>query len=306
MDNKLNLRSAVNLKDEIPWDILEQTLKDAVQMKVKSVIFSGGGEPLVYPYIKDALKFVVKNKIDFAMMTNGQLLKGDIAKLLHHAQWVRISLDACTADCFSKIRSVPKKNFDELIKNIKDFVKKKDKTCELGINYVIHHQNDDQVYKMAKFAKAFGAGHIKYTARITKNLFSYHDRFKKSVIRQIHKAQKNLDDGSFRVINKYEDDFLHNMVFERAYRRCPIMQINTVVGADSKVYMCHDKAYVPGGDLGNLKKKTFKEIWFSQKTKKIFDKLDVHEHCRHHCVYDERNILINEIINAADSHVNFI
>jgi MoaA/NifB/PqqE/SkfB family radical SAM enzyme len=305
-DTNLKLRKAVNLKDEIPWSRLKKAISDMAAMKVRAVTFSGGGEPLVYPSIKEAFTLVKQKKMDLSLITNGQLLKGKAAELLHDAKWVRISLDSPDAKTFSQIRGVPVTHFVELLSNIRAFAAHKKSSCELGINFVINDKNASYVYAMAKLMKSLGVNHVKYTARITKDIFSYHKKFKDQAIAQIHKAKQDFEGGHFKIINKYEDDFRLSMVFERSYSRCPMMQIVTIVAADSKVYLCHDKAYVPGGELGDLAKESFREIWFSKKTKELFDHFNAAESCRHHCVYDERNLLINELLEPLDKHGNFI
>ncbi len=305
-DKDLKLRESVQSFDEIPWKILKEAISDLADIKIKAVTFSGGGEPLMYPYIEDAFKLILKKKIDLSLITNGQLLCGKKADLLSRAKWVRISMDSCKSKTFSKIRGISEKSFHVIATNIRAFAKKKNKSCELGINFVVTHQNADQVYDMAKFVKGLGVNHIKYTARITRNLFAYHKPFKDIVVEQIYKAQKKFGDSTFKTVNKYEDDFVLSMKAKRTYHFCPMVQVLTVIAADSKVYLCHDKAYVPSGEIGDLKKKMFKEIWFSSKTKKIFKNLDPVKQCRHHCVYDQRNIFINQIISKPDSHANFI
>ncbi|MDD3374511.1 MAG: radical SAM protein [Candidatus Omnitrophica bacterium] len=305
-DKELKLRESVKSFDEMPWKTLKGVILDLASMGVKAVTFSGGGEPLSYPFIEDAFRLVLKKKIELSLITNGQLLLGKVADLLCSAKWVRISMDSCDPEVFARTRGISKKSFDIIASNIKKFSKKKNKSCELGINFVVTHENANQVYDMAKFVKGLGVNHIKYTARITKNLFRYHAPFKDSVIKQIHKAQKCFEGSRFKIINKYEDDFSLSMKLKRTYSFCPMVQVLSVVAADSKVYLCHDKAYVPGGAIGDLKKKTFKEIWLSPKTKKLFQSFDPKKECRHHCVYDERNIFINELIGDPDDHINFI
>lgn len=305
-DKELSLREKVNLHDSIPWEKLREVINDLGEMKVKAVTFSGGGEPLVYPHIVEAMKLVLDNKINLSVITNGQNLSSEIAEVLTKAHWVRISMDSCDATTYSEIRRIPEKNFIIVSDNIKIFAQKKLPDCELGINYVINHENANSIYQMAKYVKELGVNHIKYTARITRNLHSYHDKFKASAIEQIQRASHDFSTGSFKVINKYEDDFVLCAVFNRNYSKCPIMQIITVIGADSKVYLCHDKAYVPGGELGDLKNQTFKNLWFSEETKNRFESFDAQKECQHHCVYDQRNIMINSYLSLKEQHINFI
>ena len=67
-----------------------------------------------------------------------------------------------------------------------------------------------------------------------------------------------------------------------------------------------DKTYSTKGLVGSIKDMSFKVLWFSDESKKLFDNLDVSKSCRHHCTYDVRNMLVNEIIRCADEHVNFV
>lgn len=177
---------------------------------------------------------------------------------------------------------------------------------ELGINFVINHENAVQVYDMACFMKKLGVNHIKFSARITKDLFIYHEPFKDKVIEQLHRAQTELEDDTFRVINKYEGDFNTAMVFSRQYHKCYISNLVTTIAADCKVYFCHDKAYVSSGIVGDLNDKSFKEVWFSEEVIKRYSEFDAMKECQHHCVYDDRNILLNTLYSLDENQINFI
>ncbi len=304
-DSALGLRDSVNMQDQIPWDKMKEIIGDMSDMGVKAVTFSGGGEPLVYPYIIDTMKGILDAGIDLSIITNGQLLKGERAEVLSKAKWVRISFDSANAETYSKIRNLPREAFDETCENIKRFSELKDDGCELGVNFVVNHENADQVLQMAKMVKSLGVNHIKFCARVTKDLFEYHEPFKKSVIDQINKA-KELNDDRFRVIDKYEGDFENALVFHRKYDKCYINKIFCVIAADSKVYFCHDKAYVASGVVGDLKNRSFKDMWFDPDVIKRYEKFDPCVECDHHCVYDDRNELLNTFFSLDKKHINFI
>ena len=297
-------------EDEIPKEKMMEILGDFKEMGVKSLTYSGGGEPLVYPYILETFKKTLEENIDLSIITNGQQLFGEKAELLSKAKWVRISLDACNPETFTQSRNVSKKFFGELEENIRNFVKNKNSNCELGINFVIHHINKDYVYSAAKFFKELGVNHIKFTPRwIDKKggWLKYHKPFKKNVIEQITNAKRELVDETFAIFDTYENDFKLTGVPERSYSKCPIMQIVPVIGADSCVYFCHDKTYTENGFLGSLKTKSFKDLWFSKEAKQKFENFNPKKECQQHCTYDMRNILITEIIHCYNpDHVNFI
>lgn len=304
-DSALGLRDSVNKQDQIPWDKMQEIIDDIGDMGVKAVTFSGGGEPLVYPYIVQAMKGVLDKNIDLSIITNGQLLKDEKAEILTRAKWVRVSFDSANAETYARTRSIPEKAFDETCGNIEHFAKIKGEDCELGINFVINHENADQVLEMAKLTKQLGVNHIKFAARVTKDLFEYHAPFKESVIEQLHKAEELNGDG-FRVINKYEGDFDSALVFSRKYEKCYINRIFCVIAADSRVYFCHDKAYVASGVVGDLSNQSFKDLWFSPEVIKRYRDFDPCKECNHHCVYDDRNELLNTFFSLDRKHINFI
>jgi len=305
-DSELGLRDIVNKQDQIPWSKMQEIISDFADMGVKAVTFSGGGEPLVYPYIIESIEGMKKAGVQTSIITNGQLLDEERAKALRDAKWVRISLDSADAETYARTRSIPLDVFEKVCENINKFAKIKDRNCELGINFVINHENAAQVYDMAVLSKSLGANHIKFSARITKGLFEYHKPFKDSVVEQLHRAQKELEDDTFRVINKYEGDFDTAMVFERKYHICYICSLVTTIAADCKVYFCHDKAYVSSGIVGDLKKKSFKELWFSDEVIRRYREFDAMKECQHHCVYDDRNILLNTLYGIDENQINFI
>ncbi len=305
-DANLGLRSTFKEKDKLPQEMMLGIIRDLADMKVKAVTFSGGGEPLLYAHIVEAMTKLLEHGINISIITNGQLLCNERAQVLRNAKWVRVSMDSCHAEKYAKIRSIPEKAFYIVAENIKNFSQIKSPQCELGMNFVVNSENADEVYEMAKFAKGLGVDHIKMSAVITKDLESLHEPFRYSVVDQIHRAQKDFNDDKFQVVNKYEFDFELNAQFSRSYSRCPIQQSITVIGADGRVYLCHDKAYVPGGDIGSLHEMSFKDIWFSEKTRQRFHNFDAKKECNHHCVYDQRNILINSYLDLDEDQINFV
>ena len=114
-DSALGLRDSVNKQDQIPWEKMQEIISDISDMGVKAVTFSGGGEPLVYPYIVEAMQRILDADIDLSIITNGQLLKGERAEVLAKAKWVRISFDSANAETYAKVRQLPLEAFDEEI-----------------------------------------------------------------------------------------------------------------------------------------------------------------------------------------------
>ncbi len=292
--------------DEINREKMLEIIHDFKDMGVKAVTFSGGGEPLLYPYIEDAMEAVLEAGIDLSVITNGSLLAGKKAELLSKAKWVRISLESGTEQTYSKIRGVNQGMFGQVCNNIYNFAQIKDMQCELGINFVIGPDNYKEVYQSGKLMQEIGVNHIKYTALVNSDVESVHAPFKVNVIEQIHKLMREETSPDFKVINMYESDFEQRTVFGRSYDFCGIKDFVTVIAANSKIYYCHDKAYLSAGEVGDISKKSFKEVWFSDEVTQRLARFNPKQLCRHHCVYDDRNNLLNLFYGMDNKHINFI
>jgi len=289
--------------DSIEWPLLKRTINELADMGTMGVIFAGGGEPLVYPQINDAIDLCYRNDQEVGFITNGWKLKGKTARLLAKAKWVRVSFNSADANTFAQMRSTTLECFNEIIDNMAQFAKIK--KGRLGINYGITAENSTQVYDFCKLMKEIGVDNVKFSPIIFKEgSEEYHSKISAECNMLIEKAKQDFEDENFSVINKYLESLQTSTIFHRNYTKCYIMQTVACIAADSKVYYCHDRAYMRSSILGDLKKHTFKHIWFSDKTKKIFETLDPSKICNQHCVWDSRNVAIQNYLNLED--VNFI
>lgn len=295
-----------NPTQEIPREKMLEIVDDMAELKVKAVTFSGGGEPLLYPYIEETMKKILEKGIDLSIITNGSLLNGKKAELLAKAKWVRISIESISDEAYCKVRGIKKGSFEQLCNNIKDFAKIKQEDCELGVNVVVNNENYKEVYEMAQLMKSLGANHVKFSPLITNDTWEYHASFKDEVTEKLAKAQVELTDSRFKIINLYTGDFEDSVIFERQYSRCPIKEFICVIAANSKVYYCHDKAYLDDGIVCDISNKSFKVAWESEEVTENFKQFDAKKRCKQHCVYDSRNVLINSFLDMDKNHINFI
>ncbi len=140
-NNACHYCSMWKVKDakQMSVDELMYTMHFVKELGAKAIIFSGGGEPLMNPHIKDA--FMVCD-LDFGVITNGVLLENFTKILSKKATWVRISLDAHNTVIYETIRGT--KDFHKVVKNIKQLCaqKYKDKSnLTIGVQMVVDQYN---------------------------------------------------------------------------------------------------------------------------------------------------------------------
>ncbi|MBF0456544.1 MAG: radical SAM protein [Nitrospirae bacterium] len=302
----LQIGKDMNLADSIPKDKMLELIDDIIDMGVRSVTFSGGGDPFCYPFLIDTVTKLSNSPVKFASLTNGANLNGEIAEIFAaKATWLRISIDGWDDESYSAYRAVKHGEFTRVMNNIGMF-KKLPGRCFLGVVIVVDKKNAPHVYDFIKRLKDTGVDSVKISPCIVSNTGVennlYHRDIFQSVKEQTIRARRDFVDSAFEIFDAYHE--LHNK-FDKDYTWCPYIQILPIIGADLNVYSCQDKAYnLEEGLIGSVKNMGFKELWFSDKWK--FFRINPSIHCNHHCVSNENNRLIIEYLNADLEHLDFV
>lgn len=97
----------------MPIETMITLLSDLSEMGCKSVIFSGGGEPLCHPNIQHALWYAKGLGLKIGLITNGDKLNKEMNDvILHTCDWVKISINSIYED-------------SEKLVHIKDLIKRR-------------------------------------------------------------------------------------------------------------------------------------------------------------------------------------
>ncbi len=302
----LQLGRDMDERQFIPKEKMLEIVDDLVAMDVQAVTFSGGGDPFCYPFLKEAAERLAESGIQFAALTNGARLAGDVAALFaQSAAWLRISMDGWDAQSYARYRSVDEDEFDRVIGNIKRF-RAMGGACRLGINLVVDRENAPHVFDFIGMAKDLGADSIKVSPCVISDRSgdnnAYHRPFFDEVNAQIARAKQAFGAMPFEIYHAYHDQ---QTAFDKPYTWCPYLQILPVIGADMRVYTCQDKAYNrETGLVGSIEHERFRDFWMSDKAK--FFKVDPSRDCNHHCVADAKNRLVLEYLDIENSHLGFV
>ena len=300
----LQLGQDMVIRDYIPKEKMLEIVDDLVEMGVKAVTFSGGGEPFVYPYLLETVKKLSETNIKFSSLTNGAMLKGEVAEIFaRHGTWIRVSMDGWDDESYLDYRGVGGREFSKIMKNIEDFQKLGGK-CFLGVSIIVDKKNSSHIYELVKKLKVIGVRTVKISPCIISNSGKenneYHQTIFETVRNQISEA-KTIQDEKFEIFDAYHTQLES---FEKNYHWCPYLQILPIIGADSKIYSCQDKAYTAEGMIGSIEHQRFKDFWFSDKNK--FFKVKPCIMCNHHCVADNKNKMIFEYLNTDKEHLEFV
>jgi MoaA/NifB/PqqE/SkfB family radical SAM enzyme len=178
-DCNLNCKTCVrhSWEEEMGFMELEDYKKLIRELKdfegLQKISFWGIGEPLFHPQIAEMIELASELGVKSQMITNGLLLNQEKAAALLEAglDSLVVSVDGTSPETMADIRSGA--DLQTVIENVQNFRKlrdKKQKDCEIGIEYVIMKSNVDELKDLRKLAFKMGASFIFLT-----NLLPYTD-----------------------------------------------------------------------------------------------------------------------------------
>ena len=161
-------------------EMLLTLCRDLIDLEVKAINWTGGGEPTVNPALGDAIRFIGENSdIKMGMFTNGTLLtKFDLhTALADHFSWVRISIDAGTPETYNEIRRVKgDADWDTMMVNLRTLIetkKRKGSKLKIGVGYVMTPDTDGEI---VNFAKLFSEIDVDYCQFKPEIIVAEHER----------------------------------------------------------------------------------------------------------------------------------
>lgn len=276
-----------NPKRYLPFEKLTEILDDCKEMGVLAIQYTGGGEPTVYPRFQDAITATVDRGLQWALVTNGVLSKG---RDFSTASWIRVSLDAATAETYSRIRRVPADHFYKACQTIKRY--------RCGVGFVVTPENWSEVASACELARSLGASNIRIGAQFSSQDSHLFDGIREKAS-ELCRYAETLTEPGFEVINRFDEKLSELDDGHPEYDRCGYQYFTTYIGADQNLYRCCVYAYNPHGLIGSVKERRFRDVWPEAHAK--FRQFSA-QSCQR-CQFQRINRSINEILEPDPSAV---
>lgn len=290
----------------IPYPKAIEIIDDCVELGVKAIQFTGGGEPTVHPKHKEIFSHALSRGLEIALVSNGILLKEELREILMDATWVRISIDAGMAETYSKIREVPTSQFDRALDHVRELValkKARNSSLTIGVGFVVTVDNWKEMLILTEIAKEIGVDNVRLSAVFQPEHFEYFKGFYSEAL-ELSKRCSALSADGFSVFNLFTDR-VEDLVEESPdYSFCGYQHFNTYIGGDLNVYRCCVTSYNDIGLLGSIKEKRFKDFWLSTEKHSKMGNFDARG-CPQ-CQFNHRNRVIQSSIEKNPPHINFV
>jgi MoaA/NifB/PqqE/SkfB family radical SAM enzyme len=219
--------------ENLDLNIYVSLLGELQQMGTRSITFTGGGEPLMNPNFNLMAKMAKSLGFQIGLVTNGLLLNK--VENLEDYLFIRVSLDAHNRKDYTKVKGVD--SFDTVLGNITNAL---NRNKIIGLSYVVGPDNNKDLQKAEDLANELGVCYL---------------QMKPSYINDSKKIFTDFEypDGRTVIGTKRclpEDN-----------TPCTIAALVGIVGANGDVYFCCQGRGVDKLTLGNLKDKSFKQLW---------------------------------------------
>ena len=93
-------------KEDIDVDVLKRFLGEFAELGGRSIDWTGGGEPSIYPHADEAIAFAAKVGLKQGMITNGLFKSSLVPTLVQNMTWVRFSLDSTNNQLYQEMKGV--------------------------------------------------------------------------------------------------------------------------------------------------------------------------------------------------------
>ena len=298
----------------LDFNTLKDTLTNMANKGVKSVMFAGEGEPLLFKDLDLITEHCTKIGIDTSLTTNFvPLNKKAVQRYIENCSWIKVSLNAGTAKSYAQIHQTKELDFQRVISNLKfavEYKRSNNLKCTIGVQTILLPENKDEAVTLANICKDIGVDYLvikPYSQHLSSETTKY-ENIDYSKMMDIEDQLDQISDDNFRVI--FRKNTMNKHVEKKvSYKKCHSTPFFWgYIAADGKVFGC--SAYL-GNDkfsYGNIYDNSFEEIWEGDKRKQsykyIMNELDIND-CRVNCRMDEVNRYLDRLQNPQD-HDNFI
>ena len=264
----------------------KQIIADCAAIGVKAIQFTGGGEPTVHPDHLDLWK-LASNCMSMALVTNGELLTDeDIEWLAQKATWIRVSVDAATAETWARIRSRPAERFTRVVRNLEKLAAA---GAPVSASFIATAENTFEIGSFVELMDGIGVSSLRFGPPTGTNI----NEVANGIVAEIQRCPTT----SIQITNQL---VTRSKPATPLRPRCWIQEFTPFIGADLGIYRCCVYAYNPRGRIGSLKGQSLHD-WWQNLTKETFTEFDA-RNCK--CPFVEKNEAIQRVMDA--KHREFV
>jgi len=258
--------------DLINTDLAISIVNQLSAAGVRSITWSGGGEPTMHPNIVEIIGHTAKLGIDQGIYTNGLKLENNyiLRRLLKKAmKWVYLSHGPHGLDKILNIEG----------------------DAVVGVGMMVDSSNIHEIYANASKASKADYFHLRpiVGGRITKG-----------DMQMIEIYVNAARDNGINVIYDPDRFDMYREWKGHGYKTCYWTQVQSVITPDGRVWACCNRRGFEDSCLGDLNNEPWQDVWERSHAWKV------NGNCRRMCRGHIPNLTLIDIMEPSNEHKNFI
>jgi radical SAM protein with 4Fe4S-binding SPASM domain len=293
--------------ETIPLDTMKSVITELGKLGTKSIIFSGGGEPIIYQGLSEAIELAASYGIKIGLVTNLIRISPKLMNVIvDNLSWVRVSINAATPTAYEVVQGMDPSVWPRLMENLKNMVETRSKRNEsklvIGGSFIVQKGNYKEVGDFLDLCTELGLDYAMYrpvqkwspTAALMAGSLALTKEMLNEIRKIVHqKLENNLISYCDNNLSKVADLFTAVDSIKN-YSKCLSTLVECAIGGDGIVYPCCQHVGNPKFGSGSILKKPFYQIWADPETKKVNETINPST-CPP-CRYDFYNRVFNDYV----------
>jgi len=249
--------------------VLKRFLREFHDLGGRAIGWSGGGEPTCHPKLAEAIEEAADVGLKQGLFTNGLFPKRLIKVIGENMVWVRLALDTTNPQSFSQKKGVNEKALGKVLSNIREL---SEYPVRVITNAELAEWNADHMENIIKASEQCGAD-IAQIRPVLPRPYTEEKINRDFYIAQLQRLREYEEMGGaeFKVFISWDkfEDFINGEPYGRTYDKCQYHHFFCVLNANGDLGVCMYRLNDDNFIFGNIYKKSVKEIWESEKRKKV-------------------------------------
>jgi len=287
-------------------DVLNKTVREAAELGVKSLIWTGGGEPLINRATLGAIKLSTELGMKNGMFTTAAPMNRKASDvLLDNLSWIRFHLDSANRHTYTAVHGVKEPVFDQVINNIRYFSAKRSEkkvAVSAGIGTIALDANIQEAVDLAKLSKKLGLDYFQYKHDLNQMCDPrYLQWWNSVVIPLMDRISKELEGDGFTIQYSKGVDYAE----KDNTPTCHVHHAITSITADGRIAYCKSLRDRKDWFLGNVKESPLRDIFDSSTHRELIGEITPATCGIIPCPNKQANITIEHVLQQGiDSLLN--
>lgn len=238
--------------------VVKRGLEQMARANVKSIVWSGGGEPTLHPQCAAIIEFADQFGLQQGMYTLGGHVTPQIGQAASRLEWVVVSLDAETPGAYTAEKGVPAQAFHDVLDGIRRLV---DACPVVGVSYLLDEHNYTRTDAMLALSRSLGVTYTTFRPTVRFDPLSpgqvtgdrrWLEPMGNVAERLARESDVEIDPSRFEAYGQWTS---------HGYETCYGIRLNAVVTPDGRMWVCPNRRGFEDSCLGDLSVEAFADIW---------------------------------------------